>query len=69
MVMNSYHGYQLYQADRGRSRAEIIEADMRLGQMAAAASRLSRILTQGLDRGLRRRRTRSPRPRVSPVAR
>ncbi len=67
--MNSYHGYQLYQADRCRSHADIIEADMRLGQMAATAARLSRALTQGLDRGLRRRRTRSPRSWVSPVAR
>jgi hypothetical protein len=54
MAMNGYYEYQLYQGERDRTRAEIMDADLRLGQMAAAAARLTRSLCQGLSRDLRR---------------
>jgi hypothetical protein len=33
--MNPYSGYQLYQAERPRTRAEILAGDARLGRQAA----------------------------------
>jgi hypothetical protein len=40
--MNPYSGYQLYQAERPRTRAEILAGDARLGRQAAAVVRGSR---------------------------
>ena len=42
--MNPYSGYQLYQAQRTMTRAEILAGDARLGRQAAAVSRGSRAL-------------------------
>jgi hypothetical protein len=53
MAMNGYYGYQLYQGERDRTRAEIMDADLRLGQLAATASRLARRLRRGLSRDRR----------------
>lgn len=52
MAMNGYYGYQLHEAERSRSRTEMIDADLRLGQMAAAAARLNRDRRQGRRRNL-----------------
>ena len=37
--MSPYYGYQLYQAQRTRTRAEILAGDARLGRQAAAVFR------------------------------
>jgi hypothetical protein len=42
--MNPYCGYQLYQAQRTKTRAEILAGDARLGRQAAAVFRGSRAL-------------------------
>lgn len=42
--MNPYGGYQLYQVERTKTRAEILAGDARLGRQAAAAFRGSRAL-------------------------
>jgi hypothetical protein len=42
--MNPYYGYQLYQAQRVKTRAEILSGDARLGRQAAAVFRGSRAL-------------------------
>ena len=42
--MNPYYGYQLYQDQRTKTRAEILAGDARLGRQAAAVSRGSRAL-------------------------
>lgn len=42
--MNPYYGYQLYQAQRTKTRAEILAGDVRLGRQAAGAFRGSRAL-------------------------
>jgi hypothetical protein len=42
--MNPYYGYQLYQAQRTKTRAEILTDDAQLGRQAAAAFRGSRAL-------------------------
>jgi hypothetical protein len=42
--MNPYGGYQLYQVQRTRTRAEIIADDARRGRQAAAVSRGRRAL-------------------------
>jgi hypothetical protein len=42
--MNPNYGYQLYQAQRTRARAEILAGDARLGRQAAAVFRGSRAL-------------------------
>ena len=42
--MNPYSNYQLYQAERPKTRAEIIAGDARLGRQAAAVFRGSRAL-------------------------
>jgi hypothetical protein len=34
--MNAYYGYQLYQAQRTKTRAEILTGDAQLGRQAAA---------------------------------
>ena len=41
--MMPYQTYQVYEAGRTRTVAERRDADMRLGQIAVAASRLDRI--------------------------
>jgi hypothetical protein len=40
--MNPYGGYQLYQVQRTRTRAEILAGDARRGRRAAAVVRVSR---------------------------
>ena len=46
--MNPSYGYQLYQAQRVRTRAEVLADDMRRGRQAAAVSRAGRgICPQG----------------------
>ena len=42
--MNPYGGYQLYQVQRTRTRAEILASDTRRGRQAAAVVRASRAL-------------------------
>ena len=42
--MNPYGGYQLYQVQRTRTRAEILAGDARRGRQAAAVVRASRAL-------------------------
>jgi hypothetical protein len=42
--MNPYYGYQLYQAQRTKTRAEILAGDARLGRQAAAVFRGRRAL-------------------------
>ena len=42
--MNPYGGYQLYQVQRAKTRAEILADDARRGRQAAAVSRGSRAL-------------------------
>ena len=42
--MNPYYGYQLYQAERAKTRVEILADDARRGRQAAAVSRGSRAL-------------------------
>jgi hypothetical protein len=42
--MNPYGGYQLYQVQRTRTRAEILADDARRGRQAAAVVRVSRAL-------------------------
>ena len=42
--MNPSYGYQLYQAQRTKTRAEILVGDARLGRQAAAVFRGSRTL-------------------------
>jgi len=40
--MNPSYGYQLYQAQRVRTRAEVLADDMRRGRQSAAVSRAGR---------------------------
>jgi hypothetical protein len=42
--MNPYDGYQLYQVQRTKTRAEILAGDARRGRQAAAVFRGSRML-------------------------
>ncbi len=42
--MNPYGGYQLYQVQRTRTRAELLAGDARRGRQAAAVARGSRAL-------------------------
>ena len=42
--MNPYGGYQLYQVQRARTRAEILAGDARRGRQAAAVVRASHAL-------------------------
>ena len=42
--MNPYYGYQLYQAQRPKTRAEILTGDAQLGRQAAVVFRGSRAL-------------------------
>ena len=44
--MNPTYGYQLYQAERVRPRAEIIAGDVQRGRQAAAVTRASRRLAR-----------------------
>ena len=43
--MNPYGGYQLYQVQRAKTRAEILADDARRGRQAAAVFRVRRALT------------------------
>ena len=54
ITMNGYYGYQLHEAERSRTRAEMIDADQRLGRMAAAVPRPDRDRRLGRDRSLGR---------------
>jgi hypothetical protein len=49
--MNPNHGYQLYQAERPQTRAEILAADARRGRWAAAQSRRGRRNPERRGRG------------------
>jgi hypothetical protein len=42
--MNMNSGYQMYQAERGKSHAELLRADQQAGERAAAISRRWRAL-------------------------
>jgi hypothetical protein len=42
--MNPYGGYQLYQVQRTKTRAEVLAGDARRGRQAAAVVRVSRAL-------------------------
>jgi len=58
--MNPNYGYQLYQAQRVRPRAEIIAGDVQRGRQAAAVTRASRRLARAtvgrlVSRACRRR--------------
>jgi hypothetical protein len=44
--MNPYHGYQLYQVQRTKTRAEVLADDARHGRQAAAVFRGSRELAR-----------------------
>ena len=44
--MNPYLMYQLYQIERVKTRDEVIEANARLGEIAAASARLRRDLVR-----------------------
>jgi hypothetical protein len=46
--MNPYDGYQLYQVQRTKTRAEILAGDARRGRQAAAVFRRSRALAPGI---------------------
>jgi hypothetical protein len=58
MMVNSYYG--IYQAERGKTTAEIRAADAQLGRLAAASGRLGSVLAvpaRAARRSLRRQRT------------
>jgi hypothetical protein len=59
-----YYGYVL-QAERSRTRAELRAEDARRGELAAALSRASAMLTAALGRPFRRRRATPGHERVS----
>lgn len=42
--MNAYYGYQLYQAQRPKTRAEVLAGDARLGRQVAAVFRGGRAI-------------------------
>ena len=48
--MNPNYGYQLYQAERTQTRAEILSGDTRRGQAAAASARRARRARRGTAR-------------------
>jgi hypothetical protein len=51
--MNPNYGYQLYQAERTQTRAEVLAGDTRRGRWAAASRRGRRGLTRrGRGRGI-----------------
>ena len=51
--MNANYGYQLYQAERTQTRAEILAGDARRGRWAAASRRARRSpARQGRGRGI-----------------
>ena len=52
--MTGYFSYQMFQAERPRSRAQVREADMLLGELAAAMLRATRAVSRG-GSGLRGR--------------
>lgn len=61
-----YYGYELFQAERSRSTAELRAEDAGRGELAAALSRASAVRTAVLHRPFRWRRALCP---VAPVAR
>jgi hypothetical protein len=64
MVFASY-GYGLFQAERSRTTTELRAEDARRGELAAALSRASAVLTAALRPPVRWRRASRP---VAPVA-
>jgi hypothetical protein len=50
--MNTNYGYQLYQAQRTRTSAEMMTEDARRGQLAAGVSRRIRKLARKASTGL-----------------
>jgi hypothetical protein len=60
-----YYGYVLFQAERSKTTAELRAEDARRGELAAALSRASAVLTAVLHRPFRWRRASRP---VAPVA-
>ncbi len=50
--MNPYYGYQLYQAQRTKTRAEILADDARLGRQAAAFRRSRALAGQASTPGI-----------------
>jgi hypothetical protein len=64
MMVNSYYG--IYQAERGKTTAEIRAADVQLGELATELGQLGSVLAapaRAVRRSLRRRR-----PAACPVA-
>ena len=52
-----YYGYVLFQAERSKTTAELRAEDARRGELAAALSRASAVLTAALHRPFRLLRT------------
>ena len=51
--MNANYGYQLYQAERTQTRAEVLAGDARRGRWAAASRRGRRgLMRRGRGRGI-----------------
>jgi hypothetical protein len=59
--MNPNFGYQLYQIERTKSRAEIIADDRALGRGAAAVTRVASAMAAQLTRSSHRGRRNTPR--------
>jgi hypothetical protein len=59
------YGYVLFQAERSKTTTELRAEDARRGELAAALSRASAVLTAALHRPFRWRRASRP---VAPVA-
>ena len=59
------HGYVLFQAERSKTATEVRAEDARRGDLAAALSRASAVLTAALRRPFRWRRASRP---AAPVA-
>jgi hypothetical protein len=62
-----YYGYVLFQAERSKTTAELRAEDARRGELAAALSRASAVLTAVLHRPFRWRRASRPVAPVAPV--
>jgi hypothetical protein len=63
-MASGYYGYVLFQAERSKTTAELRAEDARRGELAAALSRASAVLTAALQRPFRWRRASRP---VAPV--
>jgi hypothetical protein len=55
MMVNSYYG--IYQAERGKTAAEIRDADAQIGRLAATLGQLGSELSGAVRRSLRRQRS------------